>query len=463
MIEKNEVLKMAAGLNLNPDTVEKDYVLGWILFGINKHPLISNWIFKGGTSLKKCFFETYRFSEDLDFTLTNSSQLDVDFLLKTFIEITDTLSEEVGIEFFKDKFNFKIIDKGNGKFSAQGKIQYNGPLRRKRGFASIKLDLTSDEILVLKPVIKSVHHPYTDAPPEGIRINCYAFEEVVAEKIRALAQRARPRDVYDVVHFFRNREMIKNPKLVHNTLKKKCEFKRIEFPTFEYIQSHEKLDELEPQWAFMLAHQLPNLPPLESFWDDLPPFFNWINDQLEVEALPFVSNKPEVALNLGRVTNAFSLDSNLQKIQFAASNRVCIVLEYSFKKRIVEPISFRRAQNGNKLFYGFERDADHAKAYSISKIQKVEVTNTPYIEKYPVEINSTGTISMPPIRRKNFGSSRRHSSSRISGYRTPKHKYQCPYCDRYFYRKNRNSKLKKHNDKDGYPCYGRSAIYIGYE
>ena len=109
MIEKNEVLKMAAGLNLNPDTVEKDYVLGWILFGINKHPLISNWVFKGGTSLKKCFFETYRFSEDLDFTLTDSSQLNVDFLLQTFFEITDTLSEEVGIEFFKDRFNFKII------------------------------------------------------------------------------------------------------------------------------------------------------------------------------------------------------------------------------------------------------------------------------------------------------------------------------------------------------------------
>lgn len=218
-------------------------------------------------------------------SIEDSSQLKIDFLLKTFIEITDTLSEEVGIEFFKDRFNFKKIDKGNGKFSAQGKIHYNGPLRRKCGVATIKLDLTTDEILVLKPVIKSVHHPYTDAPQGGIKINCYAFE----------------------------------------------------------------------------------------------------------------------------------------------------------------------------------RDANHAKAYSISKIQNVEVTNTPYIEKYPVEISSTGTISMPPIRRKTIGSFRTLRSPRISGYRPPKHKYQCPICDRYFYRKNRNSKLKKHNDKDGYPCYGRSAIYIGYE
>ena len=33
---------------------------------------------------------------------------------------------------------------------------------------------------------KEVHHPYTDRPVQGIQTNCYAFEEVIAEKIRAL-------------------------------------------------------------------------------------------------------------------------------------------------------------------------------------------------------------------------------------------------------------------------------------
>jgi len=229
MIEKNEILKMAAGLELNPDTVEKDYVPGWMLFGINQHREISNWALKGGTGLKKCFFETFRFSEDLDFTLSKQSHLTENFLLKTFIEITDFLSEEVGIVFFKDRFKFKIIDKGNGKFSAQGKIHYNGPLRRRQGIATIKLDLTTDEILVLKTVKKKVHHPYTDEPSDGIYVNCYAFEEIVAEKIRALAQRARPRDLYDVVHFFRNRKMIDNPTLVYNVLQKNVASKRLKF------------------------------------------------------------------------------------------------------------------------------------------------------------------------------------------------------------------------------------------
>jgi hypothetical protein len=36
--------------------IEKDYILGWVLRGIYRHPQVQNiWIFKGGTSLKKCF------------------------------------------------------------------------------------------------------------------------------------------------------------------------------------------------------------------------------------------------------------------------------------------------------------------------------------------------------------------------------------------------------------------------
>jgi len=72
MIEKNEILSIARNLSLRPDTVEKDYVLGWMLWGISQNKFAKNWAFKGGTSLKKCFFETFRFSEDLDYTLTSA-------------------------------------------------------------------------------------------------------------------------------------------------------------------------------------------------------------------------------------------------------------------------------------------------------------------------------------------------------------------------------------------------------
>lgn len=70
MIPKQEIMTLAAELQLQAHVVEKDYALGWFLAGIAAHPEIGpRWVFKGGTCLKKCFFETYRFSEDLDFTL----------------------------------------------------------------------------------------------------------------------------------------------------------------------------------------------------------------------------------------------------------------------------------------------------------------------------------------------------------------------------------------------------------
>ena len=54
MIEKNEIMMMANGWSLTPDSIEKDYVLGWLLWGIHNHKELSNaWLFNGGTSLKK--------------------------------------------------------------------------------------------------------------------------------------------------------------------------------------------------------------------------------------------------------------------------------------------------------------------------------------------------------------------------------------------------------------------------
>jgi predicted nucleotidyltransferase component of viral defense system len=51
------------------EVLERDYLLSWILAGIEQvQALRETLIFKGGTALKKCYFGDYRFSEDLDFS-----------------------------------------------------------------------------------------------------------------------------------------------------------------------------------------------------------------------------------------------------------------------------------------------------------------------------------------------------------------------------------------------------------
>ena len=48
MISKAELLAHAKAVQLTPEVVEKDYVLGWLLFAIGQHPESRElWAFKG--------------------------------------------------------------------------------------------------------------------------------------------------------------------------------------------------------------------------------------------------------------------------------------------------------------------------------------------------------------------------------------------------------------------------------
>ena len=57
MIDRREILEAASAFSLLPSIVEKDYVLGWMLAGINAHDeLGETWVFKGGTLSQKVLF-----------------------------------------------------------------------------------------------------------------------------------------------------------------------------------------------------------------------------------------------------------------------------------------------------------------------------------------------------------------------------------------------------------------------
>lgn len=193
MIDRRDILETASSFSLLPNVVEKDYVLGWILAGINAHEeLAESWVFKGGTCLKKCYFETYRFSEDLDFTLLDGSHLHEDFLTPVFEEVVSWVADQSGLTLPAEQVEFDIYENPRGHISCQGKIPYCGPVSpTSAGWPKIKLDLTADERLVLPAMHREVFHPYRDRPEEGIWGNCYAYEEAFAEKLRALGERTR--------------------------------------------------------------------------------------------------------------------------------------------------------------------------------------------------------------------------------------------------------------------------------
>jgi len=75
MISHEDIKNLVSEWSLREDIIEKDYVIGWVLWGIGSDPNLSHkWVFKGGTCIKKCYIETYRFSEDLDFVTEDTCE-----------------------------------------------------------------------------------------------------------------------------------------------------------------------------------------------------------------------------------------------------------------------------------------------------------------------------------------------------------------------------------------------------
>ncbi len=238
-------------------------------------------MFKGGTCLKKCYFESYRFSEDLDFTVTNLDKISPKLLNSIFSDIAEWIYDNSGIELMLDRSNFVEYQNPRENISCQGKIFYRGPITPSapQQIPRIKLDISTDELLVEKPVMRKITHPYSDYQDEFFKIYCYSYAEVFAEKIRALAERTRPRDLYDVISFFRRPESKDIAIKVKAILSKKCTFKDIPVPTALSLLKHK--DECYAGWEQQLAHQLQDLPSFSVFWDELGEFFKWLkNNQI---------------------------------------------------------------------------------------------------------------------------------------------------------------------------------------
>lgn len=475
MIGKREILDVAATVGLNPHVVEKDYALGWALAGIFAHPeLAASWVFKGGTCLKKCYFETYRFSEDLDFTLLDPAHLDEAFLKRAFGEVSAWIYERTGLEFPAQSQDFEIFANPRGNPSCQGKLSYRGPVSSSSGgLPRVKLDLTADERIVLAPVRVPIFHPYSDAPPDGITVLSYAYEEAFGEKVRALAERTRPRDLYDVVNLYRNTEARPSPSVLMDVLRQKCAFKGIKVPRAGDLDGHRGA--LEGSWQNMLGHQLPALPPVDAFWDVLPDFFGWL-EEAATPAIPaaYVSAAGDTVIRERtlRLSLRASSQTALEIIRFAAANRLCVDLAYDGRTRRIEPYSLRRTQDGNIILHAWSIESNAHRSYRVDRIEGAQATSQTFSPRYAVELTPSGPVIIPPtphtaaprMATPSFRSARpaapRRGAQPSFG---PTYVYQCPYCQKKFRRKTQTSTLNAHKGKNGYPCPGRSAMFVTTE
>ena len=393
VIPRREVDDLQAAWQLSHAVIEKDYVLGWLLAGIASHPSLSEWVFKGGTCLRKCYFETYRFSEDLDFTVAGGAVLSVAFLQQTFSDVAAWVLERSGLQLTVGDSSFRERRNKRGNPTFEGRIAFRGPLEQP-GTPKVKLDITADELLTDRPAVRSVLHPYSDAMgDEGAigTIACYSLVELMAEKLRALAERCRPRDLYDIVHTHRHPELLGQASDVSRALAEKARFVGIEPPTLASTRATPFRSEIEQEWANMLGHQLPELPPFDHFWDELDEVFAWLDGSVAVPILPRaeLASVAVTPWTPPRSMVTWRTGAPLELIRFAGANRLLVNLDYMPLEgrsgpRQVEPYALRRSKAGDLLLF-VVNDRGQLRSYRVDRIVGASVTRESFQPRHLVE------------------------------------------------------------------------------
>ena len=172
-------------------SVEYDVILTHLLQLFDEKGLTEHLAFKGGTMLRKMVFGPRgRLSTDLDFTRRTGIELD-DLMLM----MLDALSQPYrGISFRFDKNkDWYLTDEG---CSANPVCAH---AENEKG-VKIKLQVSTREapVLPVKPVPQLDQGYFKLVGFAPAAIPSLAFEEIVAEKIRAASQRSKIRDLHDL-------------------------------------------------------------------------------------------------------------------------------------------------------------------------------------------------------------------------------------------------------------------------
>jgi len=246
-------LAREGGRRIPEVVLERDYCLAWFLVGLSRAPLRDLLVFKGGTALKRCYFGDYRFSEDLDFTLT--SDVPFETIRKELDPVFNEVLRASGIV-----FRFEREDRQSHVNSHTFYLRYEGPLPA-RAASPVKVDITIRERLVWplgqQPVVRG-YDEYDDLP-DGAKVRVYSLEEIVVEKVVALGDRARnePRDLYDI--WYLTTEGHVDVGDLKAEIESKLEFRGRALSTIagEFQKKEARLKKL---WSIRLAAQMSGLP-----------------------------------------------------------------------------------------------------------------------------------------------------------------------------------------------------------
>jgi predicted nucleotidyltransferase component of viral defense system len=241
----NDLKRLAKRTGFDVVTLEKDYAITWLLSGLysQESTLKDILVFKGGTAIRKVYFPEWRLSEDLDFTVAKGITTE-NALRKGFDKSLRMLQES--------KIKFSVVDFNNTKQGIFVNVQFVGPMQYKN---KISHDISLTEKILEQPVKMIIKSEYSDIP--DFEITVYSINEIVAEKVRSLIQRAKARDYYDVWRLLKDKNL--HMEVIKALILQKCEAEGVAYRP-DLIFDTSRLSEAEKYWLIALSRLTDNLP-----------------------------------------------------------------------------------------------------------------------------------------------------------------------------------------------------------
>lgn len=255
------------------EVLERDYLLSWVLAGIQRVDVLNGTlVFKGGTALKKCFFGDYRFSEDLDFTGVGAVPAGVELdvaMREACNQATKLLDPYAPVEIVCERHvEREPHPGGQAAFDIHARLPW-----QRQAQTNVMVEISIDETLLRPPLRRAIIHDYGE--PFDTEVLVYSLEEIVAEKLRAILQharllerrgwvRSRARDYYDLWRILGaygdQLDLAEFPAFLHQ----KCAARDVTFSDPDSFFPATILSVVETTWKQWLGPLVSDLPPYET-------------------------------------------------------------------------------------------------------------------------------------------------------------------------------------------------------
>jgi predicted nucleotidyltransferase component of viral defense system len=250
MLTKSQIQRIAQRNGVGMQVQERDYLQHLILWHLYRRTQML--IFKGGTALRLVYGGN-RYSEDLDFNGPD----DTSELKALWRDVVEGL-EDFGI--VAEIRNSRCASLCNDERAWDSDVGYSfdvsfqGPLHdgrdRSKGKVRVDVNQRQEEVATHRELVSS---PYDDVRP--FVVTALALDHLLAEKLRALLVRGKPRDLYDIWLLLRQGE---EPDLT--LIERKLALYDREW---EREALEDAIENLRTEWGRDLRHLLPQFVPYE--------------------------------------------------------------------------------------------------------------------------------------------------------------------------------------------------------